>query len=59
MVSELVKAGETQVISTRGCVWQRLRPELWAEGAGGEAGWQLGKVEADRLSDPSWSLNFD
>ena len=35
------------MISTRGCMWWRLGPELWAEGAGGEAGWQLGKVEPE------------
>lgn len=47
LVSELVQASETWVMSTRGCGWWRLGPELWAEGAGGETSWQLGKMETD------------
>ena len=30
-----------------GTGWWRLGPELWAEDAGGETSWQLGKVETD------------
>jgi hypothetical protein len=58
-VSELVQAVKTRAMSTRGCGWWRLGPELSAEDAGGETSLQLGKVETDGLSDPSWSLNLD